>query len=136
LFATAVVEAATVSTNEAIPFYSEKALATADLNGKTLRELALMKATIRARAGLVFLDWWLYDHFQRQSWYRAGRYDESKLSEVDRKNIAAIDRHVSSLSRAELRTRLNALLDRHRFASSTAYGGVEFSGDGRMLLMR
>jgi WD40 repeat protein len=136
LFATAVVEAATVSANEAIPFYSEKALATADLNGKTLRELALMKATIRARAGLVFLDWWLYDHFQRQSWYRAGRYDESKLSEVDRKNIAAIDRHVSSLSRAELRTRLNALLDRHRFASSTAYGGVEFSGDGRMLLTR
>jgi hypothetical protein len=134
LFVALLVTARAAAADEPIPFYSDKPLAAADLNGKTLRELALMRATIQARAGLVFLQWWLYDHFQRQGWYRAGRYDESKLSAVDRKNMAAIDRHVSFLPRAELRTRLKALLERHRFASAIGYGDVQFSSDGRTLV--
>jgi WD40 repeat protein len=134
LLVASVLTARTVVAREPIPFYSEKALAAEDLNGKPLRELALMAATIRARAGLVFLQWWLYEHFQRQSWYRAGRYDESQLSAVDRKNLATIERYVSFLPRAELRERLKALLDRHRYASAIGYSDVQFSRAGHTLL--
>jgi hypothetical protein len=76
-----------------------------ELAGKSLRELELMRATIHARGGLVFLPAWLHEHFVRQSFYEAGVYDEGKLSDVDRKNLVMLERHVVGIPRAELEKR-------------------------------
>jgi hypothetical protein len=76
-----------------------------ELAGKSLREPELMRATIHARGGLVFLPAWLHEHFVRQSFYEAGVYDEGKLSDVDRKNLVMLERHVVGIPRAELEKR-------------------------------
>ena len=49
--------------------YYDRALTPADLQGRTLRELALMRNTIYARAGHPFRKKWLRDYFTAQPWY-------------------------------------------------------------------
>jgi len=48
------------------PLYYTRALTAADLDGRTLRELTLMRNTIYARAGHPFRKKWLHDYFAAQ----------------------------------------------------------------------
>ena len=92
------------------PLYYEREITRADLAGRTLRELSLMRNTIYARAHNPFRKKWLNDYFSAQPWYRPEkRMDESKLSELDRKNAAIIVEYEVSLPRAELAEHEKAL---------------------------
>lgn len=85
------------------PLYYDREITRADLEGRTLRELSLLRNTIFARAGNPFRKQWLHDYFSAQPWYRpAARMDESKLSDLDRKNAAFIADYEAKLPRAEL----------------------------------
>ena len=89
------------------PLYYERTITAADLEDRTLRELSLMRNTIFARAGNPFRKKWLRDHFEAQSWYHAqGRTDESRLTDVDRKNAALIAGAEASFTRPQLEKRL------------------------------
>jgi hypothetical protein len=116
------------------PSSRDKLLTQADLDGKTLHELTLMQAEPHARAGQVFLEWWVRSHFEKQSWYRPGRYDEKRLSDVDRKNLAMLGSYLASIPRAVLVERWEALRRRHRHAREPGASGLAFSADGRTLV--
>lgn len=88
--------------------YYERAVTPADLEGRTLRELTLMRNWIYARAGNVFRKEWLHEFFTQQSWYSPTGLDMSRLSEVDRRNAEAIAAAEASIPRAELTRRLDA----------------------------
>lgn len=94
------------------PLYYERVLTPADLEGRTLRELTLMRNTIYARAGNVFRKHWLHEHFSEQGWYKPTGLDESKLSAVDRENAELITKHETALPREELERKRKALADR------------------------
>ena len=49
------------------PLYYDRALTPADLQGRTLRELTLMRNTVYARAGHPFRKKWLRDYFTAYS---------------------------------------------------------------------
>ena len=73
------------------PLYYDRALTAADLQGRTLRELTLMRNTIYARAGHSFRKKWLHDYFAAQPWYKPlAKDDDSKITKVDRANVALI----------------------------------------------
>lgn len=103
-----------------IPFYSKRALSRAELHGKTLRELELLRATIHAGAGFTFLDWWLWDYFSRAPWYAAGGYDPAKLSAVDQENLRTIAAYQAAIPPAELRRRWDDLVLDHRYVAEPA----------------
>ena len=73
-----------------IPYYFTRAIKPADLKGKTLRELTLMRNTIYARAGNTFRKKWLRAHFEGQPWYKPTGLDPDKLTDRDRANADAI----------------------------------------------
>ncbi len=118
------------------PYYFERAIVRADLKGKTLRELALLEATIHARAGQVFLKWWLRDHFAGRTWYHPGRYDASQLSAVNRANLRTIEVYRAAVLASELRARYQALVERHAYAFQSPAGAVAFSPDGSRFVTR
>ena len=64
----------------------------ADLEGRTLRELALMRNTIYARAGHPFRKKWLHDYFSAQPWYKPLAKDTHRTLEVDNPGSATDDR--------------------------------------------
>ncbi len=100
-----------------IPYYFTRAIKPADLKGKTLRELTLMRNTIYARAGNTFRKKWLRAHFEGQPWYKPTGLDPDKLTDRDRANADAIARHEMGLARADLEQQLLAL--------RTKYAGKE-----------
>jgi hypothetical protein len=110
------------------PLYYETEIGEAELAGRTLRELALMRNTIYARAGNSFRRPWLDEYFRAQSWYQpAERIDESKISAVDRKNAVAIGEHDAAITRAELEKRREEVLARKRDGHATPEDAVELS---------
>jgi hypothetical protein len=125
------VSTSTAGGAEDIPSYSERPLSPAELHGKTLRELELLRATIHARAGFVFLDWWLWNYFSRASWYTGGGYDPAKLSAVDRENLRTLAAYQGTISPAELRRRWDDLVLDHRYvAEPTLQHRLAISADG------
>ena len=118
----------------AAPAAVERLLVRAELEGKKLYELELIRATPRARAGLVFVDWELRDHFEHQGWYHPGRYDDTRLTEIDRKNLALIESVIESIPRAALLERWQALVRNHGYAARPAPSSLEFSTDGNALV--
>src|SRR5437762_3233786 len=71
----------TASPKSERPLYYERLITAADLEGRSLRELSLMRNTIYARAGNPFRKKWLRDYFTSQPWYHpATRTDPSKLT--------------------------------------------------------
>ena len=86
--------------------YYARALTAADLDGRTLRDLALMRNTIYARAGHAFRKAWLRDHFSALAWYAPlAKDDGSKISAVDRANVKLIAEHENAVPKAELLAR-------------------------------
>lgn len=96
-----------------MPFYFNRPITQADVEGKGLRELTLMRNTIYARAGNPFRKRWLDTWFRAQPWYQPKpQMDESLLSEVDRTNAAFVARYEASLTRVTLAIRMNDLMQR------------------------
>lgn len=93
------------------PLYYNREIRKADLQGRTLRELTLMRNTIYARAGNPFRKKWLNDYFSAQPWYHPlEKMDESKLTPLDRKNAGIIAQYDVSLSKDELKAEQSKLL--------------------------
>lgn len=71
---------------------STRLLTESDLYGKTKQQLRIMRNEIYARHGRKFKSQDLQDYFSAQDWYTP-LYDEVKLNEVEKKNVAFIQRH-------------------------------------------
>jgi hypothetical protein len=104
--APADVTAADVASADATPrpLEYERAIASADLEGRTLRELALMRNSIWARQGKKFDKKWLADYFTAQPWYSPKKSLETP-SELAQKNLEAIGKYDGALTREELLAR-------------------------------
>jgi hypothetical protein len=108
------------------PLYYERALTGADLEGRTLRELALMRNTIYARAGHQFRKKWLRDYFTAQSWYKPlAKDDNRKITALDRANAAVIAQAEEGQKRPDLKKRRDDILARQRAAKATAEDDIE-----------
>ncbi|MCY1006758.1 YARHG domain-containing protein [Nannocystis pusilla] len=95
------------------PLYYDGELTPADLSGRTLRELTLMRNTIYARAGQSFRKPWLDQHFRRFDWYApAPTPDLGKLTPTDYTNARAIVDHERAIPRDTLVSQQKALLDK------------------------
>lgn len=91
--------------------YYDRAIVAADLEGRSLRELSLMRNWIFARAGNPFRRAWLHEYFSQQAWYEPlASVDESRLTALDRDNAAVIARYEVSISRNDLLHRMQRLL--------------------------
>jgi len=110
------------------PLYYAGAIEPADIEGRTLRELSLLRNTIFARVGNKFRRPWLHDHFMAQPWYRPlDKMDESKISEIDRKNAHTIAEYDAALTREALETLRDAVLKRSKKGRATPEDAVELS---------
>src|SRR5579872_4854842 len=93
------------------PFYYTRAITNADLKGRNLRELSLMRNTIYARVGNKFRKKWLNDYFAQFSWYHPlDKMEVSKLTALDRANAAAIAQYDAGLNRDKLLEERAALI--------------------------
>jgi hypothetical protein len=119
------------------PFYYDRAITDADLAGRSLRELEIMRNTIFARAGQPFRKKWLHEYFSALPWYKSkGIVDPQSLPAIDQKNADLLSRHQIALPRDDLDRRLKALLDRHRNARNPhAIPAVGFSPRGKAALL-
>lgn len=111
------------------PLYYERQITLDDLQGRTLRELSLLRNTIYARAGNPFRKKWLNDYFSAQPWYRPLKeIDQGKITPLDRKNAEIIANFDASITRPEL------LLRRQEWQAKadTPEGNIEL----RLLSMR
>jgi WD40 repeat protein len=102
------------------PYYYERALSPAELEGRPLRELILMRSTIAARAGRVFRPKWLRQYFAQQPWYRPTGFVDARLTGVDRKNDETLARVLAALGPPEFERRLKDFDVRQRAASERA----------------
>ncbi|HET7503232.1 MAG TPA: YARHG domain-containing protein [Kofleriaceae bacterium] len=108
------------------PLYYERALTPADLEGRTLRELVLMRNTIYARAGHNFRKKWLRDYFTSQPWYKPlAKDDNRKVTKQDRANAALIAQAEEGQQRADLKQRRDDILARQRAGKATAEDDIE-----------
>ncbi|HEU4733955.1 MAG TPA: YARHG domain-containing protein [Kofleriaceae bacterium] len=108
------------------PLYYERALTPADLEGRSLRELALMRNTIYARAGHAFRKKWLRDYFTAQPWYKPlAKDDDRKITKVDRANAALIAQAEEGQKRADLKQRRDEILARQRAGKATPEDDIE-----------
>ena len=98
-----VLAAGPAAQEKARPLYYERAITKADLEGRTLRELSLMRNTIYARAGNKFRKKWLNDYFSALPWYHPlEQMDEKKITPLDRKNAETIASFDAAITRADL----------------------------------
>lgn len=94
-------------------YYFNREITRADLEGRSLRELNLIRNTIFARAGNPFRKKWLRDYFTSQPWYKpAAKTDDSKLTALDRKNAEFVATFEAEIPREELERRRKAITDR------------------------
>lgn len=95
------------------PLYYDREITPADLDGRTLRELALLRNTIFARVGNPFVKPWLNEYFRAQPWYVPGeRQDLSRLTAVDRRNVEIIAEKERSIPREVLLAERSTLVGR------------------------
>ncbi len=96
------------------PLYYERALTQADLEGRTLRELSLMRNTIFARVGNHFRVPWLHDWFAAQPWYDPDKAQRAKLkpSKLDWANARLIGKREARLGKATLKKMAAATRER------------------------
>src|SRR5215472_7020355 len=88
---------------DARPFYYTRPITDDDLDGRSLRELTLMRNTIYARAGNRFRKKWLNDYFSAQPWYHPlDKMDQSKITAIDRKNAEIIANYEAAIDREDL----------------------------------
>lgn len=108
------------------PMYYEGPLTPADLEGRTLRELTLMRNTIYARAGQSFRKPWLDQYFRQFSWYAPREQPDLKtLTPADFTNAEAIVNHESAIPRAKFEELQKALLAKKQAGKATAEDDIE-----------
>lgn len=95
------------------PLYYDREITAADLDGRSLRELSLLRNTIFARVGNPFVKPWLNEYFRAQPWYVPGeKQDLSRLTDVDRKNVATIAAYERTIPREVLLAERSTILGR------------------------
>lgn len=108
------------------PLYYDRALTAADLQGRTLRELTLMRNTVYARAGHAFRKKWLHDYFAAQAWYKPlARDDDAKITKLDRANVTLIAQAEQNQKRPELKQHRDDILARQRAGKATPEDDIE-----------
>src|SRR5215475_6714943 len=108
------------------PLYYDRAVTAADLDGRTLRELAIMRNTIYARAGHPFRKKWLHDYFTAQPWYKPlKKDDDSKITKLDRANVTAIAKAEKNQQRPALKQHRDDILTRQRAGKATPEDEIE-----------
>jgi YARHG domain-containing protein len=129
--ATATTTATATATATATPaparqLYYDRPITPDDLQGRSLRELSLMRNWIYARAGNPFRNPWLHEFFAKESWYQPkDQMDEAKLSELDKKNARAIADADAALDREALEVMRDAVVARRKSGTATAEDAVE-----------
>ncbi len=93
-----VLSAADAGQAERPLYYGEQAISPAQLEGRTLRELTLMRNWIYARAGNPFRRKWLDAYFRAKDWYAPSKLDEGALTDADRDNAEKIAGYESKLT--------------------------------------
>ena len=88
------------------------------LDGKTLRELAIMRNTIYARYGWDgFRKQWLHDYFHAQKWFKPNPdFGYKLISKADRENAHIIGSKEASFNEESLRDRQEEIYSRHKVA--------------------
>ena len=110
-----------MSTSAGRPLYYDRAITAADLEGRTLRELALLRNTIFARVGHPFVKPWLDSYFRAQPWYSPQpKGDMSKLTAYDQENVKTISRAEQAITREALMARRDAIRARGASAPDDA----------------
>jgi hypothetical protein len=95
---------------KARPLYYKRALSKKDLEGRTLRELNLMRNAIFARVGKRFRKKWLHDYFSKTRWYRPRQKPAYKqLTKTDWSNSKRIVSYENKIPKGELMRRQRAL---------------------------
>ena len=95
---------------EEAPLHYTRKIEPADLEGRSLKDLALIRNTVFARAGKRFRKPWLHEHFSRQPWYQPKDVvDETRITALDRENANAVADYESALGRPELQRRVAAV---------------------------
>ncbi|MBK8937916.1 MAG: YARHG domain-containing protein [Polyangiaceae bacterium] len=108
--------------------YYEAPIQKADLEGRTLRELALMRNWIYARAGNPFRKPWLDEFFRSHAWYAPkDKLDESKISKLDKDNARAIAELDAAITREDLEKRRDAVLARKAAGPLSKEDAIELS---------
>jgi hypothetical protein len=115
-----------IASAEDRPLYYARALTPTDLEGRTLRELTLMRNTIYARAGHPFRKKWLHDYFTAQPWYKPlPKDDNKKITAVDRTNAILIAQAEQGQTRADMKNRRDDILARQRAGKATPADEIE-----------
>lgn len=108
--------------------YFNREITDRDLEGRTLRELALIRNTIFARAGNPFRKQWLHDYFTAQTWYKPlERMDDSKLTELDRRNASFVADYEAGIAKADLAAQKARLLEKSGKAILSEEERIELS---------
>jgi hypothetical protein len=111
-------------------YYFTREITAADLDGKSLRERALMRNTIYARAGNPFRKKWLNDYFSAQPWYHPEeKMDSAKLTPLDLANAQVIGTYEATLPRDRLTEEKVGLLEQR-----DAIGEAAMSAEDRIEL--
>ncbi|NUP07154.1 MAG: YARHG domain-containing protein [Polyangiaceae bacterium] len=110
------------------PLYYDRYLSGADFEGRTLRELQLMRNWIYARAGNPFRKPWLDEFFRKQDWYKpASTWDPSKVTRLDEENARLIVNYESVLTTEELEKRKDEVLARKKAGTATKEDEIELA---------
>ncbi|MEM9493024.1 MAG: YARHG domain-containing protein, partial [Myxococcota bacterium] len=110
----------------ALPLYYERKLKAEEITGRSLREIALMRNMIFARAGNTFRKTWLREHFESYPWYKPRpKIDTSKLTDIDWANAELIAQVERSLTPADLDKRKSELLAAIGTGAPTAEQRIE-----------
>jgi WD40 repeat protein len=133
----ALAGAASAAPEAERPLYYDREITPADLEGRSLRELEILRGTIFARALLPIRTPWLHEHFAREGWYKTVPVAESllrrKLTPIDKKNATIIAAYQAGLSREELLKRREALPKTPELVASVTQ--VALSPDGQLGLV-
>ena len=115
-------------TSDGKSLYFNREITDRDLEGRTLRELALIRNTIFARAGNPFRKQWLHDYFTAQAWYKPlERMDDSKLTELDRHNASFVADYEAGISKSDLAAQKARLLEKSGKAILSEEERIELS---------
>ncbi len=91
---------------EAKPLEYTRKITAADLDGRTLKELSLIRNYPFARLGKSFRKPWLNDYFKQFAWYQPKeKVDETKISPIEKENSNFVADYEARLTRAELQKR-------------------------------
>jgi hypothetical protein len=111
----AALDASRVAVAPPRPLEYTREITEADLVGRSLVELAILRNVIYARHGHRFYRPWLTQYFSSQPWYRPTRIvADSELTELERRNAATVGRFDGGLDRAALDRLVEALRRRER----------------------